>query len=179
MLSSFNITFLGTASAQPSSTRNHSSLAMRLGSEIWLFDCGESTQKQIQASKGIRMGRIRKIFITHTHGKLNIYRSYKKLTWRSGDHIFGLLPLMASCLNGAGGTVDGVEDPRLSIDDKDDTEVGLFARQHVSNLRQSILSSATRDIWTFGHACICSGRAQVDTYASWRQVRCPRATSST
>lgn len=70
MLSSFNITFLGTASAQPSSTRNHSSLALRLGSEVWLFDCGESTQKQIQASKGIKMGRIRKIFITHTHGNL-------------------------------------------------------------------------------------------------------------
>ncbi|KAF8592183.1 Metallo-hydrolase/oxidoreductase [Ramaria rubella] len=97
MLSSFNITFLGTASAQPSSTRNHSSLALRLGSYVWLFDCGESTQKQIQASKGIKMGRINKIFITHTHG----------------DHIFGLLPLMASCLNGAGGMVDGTEDPRL------------------------------------------------------------------
>lgn len=80
MLSAFNITFLGTASAQPSSTRNHSSLALRLGSDVWLFDCGESTQKQIQASKGIRMGRIRKIFITHTHGKLNSCWFCKKLT---------------------------------------------------------------------------------------------------
>jgi hypothetical protein len=29
-----------------------------------------------------------------------------------GDHIFGLLALLASRLNGAGGTVDGVDDPR-------------------------------------------------------------------
>ncbi|KAF8524601.1 Metallo-hydrolase/oxidoreductase [Hysterangium stoloniferum] len=107
MLSSFNITFLGTASAQPSSTRNHSALALRLGSDVWLFDCGESTQKQIQASKGIKMGKINKIFITHTHG----------------DHIFGLLPLMASCLNGAGGTVDGIEDPRAIVNEADDFEI--------------------------------------------------------
>lgn len=94
-LSSINITFLGTASAQPSSTRNHSSLALRLGGDVWLFDCGEATQHQIQRS-GVKMGRIKKIFITHTHG----------------DHIFGLLPLMASIMNGAGGTVEGLEDER-------------------------------------------------------------------
>ncbi|KAI3612237.1 hypothetical protein WG66_012260 [Moniliophthora roreri] len=55
-------------------------------------------QHQIQKS-GVKMGKIEKIFITHTHG----------------DHIFGLLPLMASCLNGAGGTV-GVDDPRTQVD---------------------------------------------------------------
>lgn len=32
-----------------------------------------------------------------------------------GDHIFGLLPLLASRLNGAGGTADGMEDPRAHI----------------------------------------------------------------
>lgn len=31
-----------------------------------------------------------------------------------GDHIFGIAPLMAGCLNGAGGMIDGVDDPRTS-----------------------------------------------------------------
>src|SRR5258705_225245 len=61
------VTFLGTASAQPSSTRNHSALALRLGRDIWLFDCGEATQHQLQKSH-VKMGKIEKIFITHTHG---------------------------------------------------------------------------------------------------------------
>ncbi|KAI0355381.1 Metallo-hydrolase/oxidoreductase [Trametes cingulata] len=94
-LTSVNITILGSASAQPSSTRNHSALALRLDGDVWLFDCGEATQHQIQKS-AVKMGKIQKIFITHTHG----------------DHIFGLLPVLAGRLNGAGGTIDGVEDPR-------------------------------------------------------------------
>ncbi|KAG6854870.1 hypothetical protein C0991_012060 [Blastosporella zonata] len=99
LFSSVNITFLGTASAQPSSTRNHSALALHLGGDVWLFDCGEATQHQLQKSI-VKMGRIEKIFITHTHG----------------DHIFGLIPLLASVLNGAGGTADGVDDPRARVD---------------------------------------------------------------
>ncbi|KAK0453467.1 beta-lactamase-like protein [Armillaria borealis] len=97
--SPITVTFLGTASAQPSSTRNHSALALRLGSDVWLFDCGEATQHQLQRST-VKMGKIEKIFITHTHG----------------DHIFGLLPLLASCLNGAGGQIEGADDPRTQLD---------------------------------------------------------------
>jgi ribonuclease BN (tRNA processing enzyme) len=66
-LSAVHITFLGTASAQPSATRNHSALALRLSGDVWLFDCGEATQHQIQKSE-VKMGKIEKIFITHTHG---------------------------------------------------------------------------------------------------------------
>ncbi|KAF8195716.1 beta-lactamase-like protein [Mycena galopus ATCC 62051] len=92
------LTFLGTASAMPSSTRAHSSLALRVGGDVWLFDCGEGTQSRIQQSI-VKMGRIEKIFITHTHG----------------DHIFGLLPLMAGILNGAGGERIDVNNPVIEI----------------------------------------------------------------
>ncbi|KAI6105838.1 Metallo-hydrolase oxidoreductase [Pisolithus sp. B1] len=95
-LGSIDLIFLGTASAQPSSTRNHSSLAVRLAGDVWLFDCGEATQHQLQKSI-LRMGKIKKIFITHMHG----------------DHIFGLVPLMTSLANGAGNTVDDADDHRL------------------------------------------------------------------
>jgi hypothetical protein len=67
IMSNINITFLGTASAQPSRTRNHSALALRLDGDVWLFDCGEGTQNQIQKSS-VKMGKISKVFITHTHG---------------------------------------------------------------------------------------------------------------
>lgn len=66
-IGSIALTFLGTASAQPSSTRNHSALALRLGRDVWIFDCGEATQHQLQKS-AVKMGKIEKIFITHTHG---------------------------------------------------------------------------------------------------------------
>ncbi|PCH40993.1 Metallo-hydrolase/oxidoreductase [Wolfiporia cocos MD-104 SS10] len=98
-LSAINITILGSASAQPSSTRNHSSLALRLNGDVWLFDCGEATQHRVQKSS-VKMGKIQKIFITHTHG----------------DHIFGLLPLLASRLDGTGGMVESSEDPRTNTD---------------------------------------------------------------
>lgn len=67
------ITFLGTASCHPSITRGVSSTCLRYNSDIFLFDCGESTQLQLQKSR-IRPSKIRKIFISHTHG----------------DHFFGI-----------------------------------------------------------------------------------------
>ncbi|KAF9055497.1 Metallo-hydrolase/oxidoreductase [Hymenopellis radicata] len=93
-----NVTFLGTVSAAPTSTRRHSALTLRMGGDVWLFDCGEGTQTQLQRSS-ILMGGIEKIFITHTHG----------------DHIFGLVPLMCALLDGNGGAAEG-EDPRLTQD---------------------------------------------------------------
>ncbi len=75
------ITFLGTSSGVPTRSRNVSAVALRLPqrSELWLFDCGEGTQHQFLRSE-LRISQLRRIFITHMHG----------------DHIFGLLGLLAS-----------------------------------------------------------------------------------
>lgn len=86
------ITFLGTSSGVPTRARNVSSVALRLPqrAELWLFDCGEGTQHQILRSD-LKMSQLRRIFITHLHG----------------DHIFGLLGLLATC--GLAGNVERVD----------------------------------------------------------------------
>ncbi len=76
------LVFLGTSAGAPSKERNVSSCALDLLAErssVWLFDCGEGTQRQIMHTH-IKPGKIEKIFITHLHG----------------DHLFGLLPLLCS-----------------------------------------------------------------------------------
>lgn len=90
---------LGTSSAVPSSTRNQSSLAILLpSSSALLIDVGEGTQHQLQRFRSIiphvKLSKIEKIFITHLHG----------------DHVFGLCPLLATLMNGAGGAEN---DPRV------------------------------------------------------------------
>ena len=78
------ITFLGTASAVHSKDRNHPSIALKAFGDVFLFDCGEGTQKQLLFTKVSPM-KISKIFITHYHG----------------DHILGLPGLLQSMsLNG-------------------------------------------------------------------------------
>ncbi|MBW4519251.1 MAG: ribonuclease Z [Scytolyngbya sp. HA4215-MV1] len=86
------ITFLGTSSGVPTRSRNVSSVALRLPqrAEVWLFDCGEGTQHQILRSE-IRSSQLRRIFVTHMHG----------------DHIFGLMGLLASC--GLAGNPDRID----------------------------------------------------------------------
>lgn len=74
--------FLGTGAGQPAKQRNVSSLVLKLLDEInevWMFDCGEGTQRQILETT-IKPRKIKKIFITHLHG----------------DHIFGLPGFLAS-----------------------------------------------------------------------------------
>jgi len=86
------ITFLGTSSGVPTRSRNVSSVALRLPqrAELWLFDCGEGTQHQILRSD-LKISQLSRIFVTHMHG----------------DHIFGLMGLLASC--GLAGNVDKID----------------------------------------------------------------------
>jgi ribonuclease Z len=64
---------------------------------VWLFDCGESTQHQILRSD-LRVSQITRIFVTHMHG----------------DHIYGLMGLLASCgLAGNPSRIDVYGPPKL------------------------------------------------------------------
>lgn len=93
------ITFLGTSSGVPTRSRNVSSVALRLPqrAELWLFDCGEGTQHQILRSD-LKVSQLTRIFITHMHG----------------DHVFGLMGLLATCgLAGNPQRVDIYGPPKL------------------------------------------------------------------
>lgn len=86
------ITFLGTSAGVPTRARNVSAVALRLPQrgEVWLFDCGEATQHQIQRTD-VRLGQITRIFVSHLHG----------------DHVFGLMGLLAS--SGLAGAAQAIE----------------------------------------------------------------------
>ena len=66
-MTQLSIIFLGTGGSWPTIARNVSALAVKRGSEILLFDCGEGTQRQFQKSNLSYM-QISKIFISHFHG---------------------------------------------------------------------------------------------------------------
>lgn len=66
-MTQLNVIFLGTGGSWPTVKRNVTSIALKRGSEVLLFDCGEGTQRQFQKSK-LRYMQISKIFITHFHG---------------------------------------------------------------------------------------------------------------
>lgn len=73
------IIFLGTSSAVPSRERNHAAIVIREFGEVFLFDCGEGTQRQFIEANVSPM-KVDKIFISHFHG----------------DHILGLGGLIQS-----------------------------------------------------------------------------------
>lgn len=66
-MTQLSIIFLGTGGSWPTVKRNVSSTAIKRGSEVILFDCGEGTQRQFQRSAFSYM-QISKIFISHFHG---------------------------------------------------------------------------------------------------------------
>jgi len=50
-MTQLSVLFLGTGGSWPTQKRNVTSIAIRRGSEVILFDCGEGTQRQFQKSR--------------------------------------------------------------------------------------------------------------------------------
>ncbi|MBS3067554.1 ribonuclease Z [Candidatus Micrarchaeota archaeon] len=65
-MSNLQITFLGTSGGVPTPKRGMPSIAIKWNGEIYLFDCGEGTQRAMMQSK-VGYGSINSIFISHLH----------------------------------------------------------------------------------------------------------------
>ena len=75
----FDLTFLGTAATMPSAERGLQALLVAAGSDRFLVDCGEGTQRQmLRAGAGFR--RLRHVLLTHAHL----------------DHVLGLAGLIST-----------------------------------------------------------------------------------
>jgi ribonuclease Z len=75
----FDVVFLGTAATTPTPERGLSALLVGAGSERFLIDCGEGTQRQLlRAGSGFR--RLSHVLLTHAHL----------------DHVLGLAGLIAT-----------------------------------------------------------------------------------
>ena len=71
-MTQIEITFLGTTASIPTKYRSHPAIFLRYQSEqehVYLFDCGEGTQRQITilGDPNVNFMRINDIFITHWH----------------------------------------------------------------------------------------------------------------
>ena len=62
-----DLVFLGTGAGVPSRDRAMSSVALKNGSSVILFDCAEGTQRQLMLSP-VSFMKVDAIFVTHMHG---------------------------------------------------------------------------------------------------------------
>jgi len=70
---SINVIFLGTSGSVPTLKRSLPSVVVQCPKELWMFDCGENTQRQMMKGK-ISFHKKLEVFLTHLHG----------------DHVLGL-----------------------------------------------------------------------------------------
>ncbi len=70
---SIHVVFLGTSGSVPTLKRSLPSVVVQCPKELWMFDCGENTQRQMMQAK-VSFHRKLKVFLTHLHG----------------DHVLGL-----------------------------------------------------------------------------------------
>jgi ribonuclease Z len=75
----FEVTILGTGSASPTASKNQTAHVLNVREQFYLIDCGEGTRQRMMRA-GISPLKIKAVFISHIHG----------------DHLFGLVPLIAS-----------------------------------------------------------------------------------
>jgi ribonuclease Z len=70
---SISVVFLGTSGSVPTQKRSLPSVVIQFSKELFMFDCGENTQRQMIQAK-VSFHKKLKVFITHLHG----------------DHVLGL-----------------------------------------------------------------------------------------
>jgi len=79
MVQDFKVIILGCHSSIPMYNKYNSSQVLNLNNNLFLIDCGESTQMQLRKAK-IKYNKINNIFISHLHG----------------DHYYGLIGLLST-----------------------------------------------------------------------------------
>ncbi|MCK4714804.1 MAG: MBL fold metallo-hydrolase, partial [Candidatus Aenigmarchaeota archaeon] len=101
------IVILGTSASVPSVSRNLSSVGLRYEGEVYLFDCGEGTQRQMMKYR-LSYAKTRAIFITHLHadhylGLAGLCHTLKMIDRGKDETLFIYGPRgMTRCVEGLG-----------------------------------------------------------------------------
>ena len=75
----FEVTILGNGSASPAADKHQTAHVLNVREQFYLIDCGEGTRQRMMRV-GVSPLKIRAVFVSHIHG----------------DHVYGLVPLIAS-----------------------------------------------------------------------------------